>query len=65
VHLFENVRQGGGLLRYAFPTFKMEKGVIDRRVTRWRAKRPLPYNSHVGADGKSIRGAAHEYDASR
>src|SRR6195952_5900492 len=38
VHLFERWAKAGGLLRYGIPDFKMEKHVIDRRVTQMEAE---------------------------
>jgi glutamate synthase (NADPH/NADH) small chain len=34
VHVFEKFAKAGGLLRYGIPDFKMEKGIIDRRVAQ-------------------------------
>jgi glutamate synthase (NADPH) small chain len=38
VHLYEKNRKAGGLLRYGIPDFKMEKHLIDRRVTQMEAE---------------------------
>ena len=38
VHLFEKFEKAGGLMRYGIPDFKMEKHVIDRRVTQMEAE---------------------------
>ncbi len=38
VVLFEKNDRVGGLLRYGIPDFKMEKGLIDRRVEQMRAE---------------------------
>jgi glutamate synthase (NADPH) small chain len=38
VVLFERDDRIGGLLRYGIPDFKMEKGIIDARVTQMRAE---------------------------
>ena len=38
VVLFEKNDRIGGLLRYGIPDFKMEKGLIDRRVAQMRAE---------------------------
>jgi glutamate synthase (NADPH/NADH) small chain len=38
VHVYEREAKPGGLLRYGIPDFKMEKHIIDRRVSRWRAR---------------------------
>src|SRR5205814_3896651 len=50
VHLFERWAKAGGLLRYGIPDFKMEKHVIDRRVTQMEAEGvTFHYGIHVGA----------------
>jgi glutamate synthase (NADPH/NADH) small chain len=38
VHVFEKNAKAGGLLRYGIPDFKMEKGIIDRRVAQLQAE---------------------------
>ena len=38
VHLFEKSDRIGGLLRYGIPDFKMEKGLIDRRIAQMTAE---------------------------
>ncbi|WP_458759876.1 glutamate synthase subunit beta [Afipia sp. TerB] len=38
VHVFEKHAKAGGLLRYGIPDFKMEKGIIDRRVEQMEAE---------------------------
>ena len=38
VHLFEKNQKAGGLLRYGIPDFKMEKHLIDRRVSQMEAE---------------------------
>ena len=38
VHVFEKFAKAGGLLRYGIPDFKMEKQIIDRRVTQMEAE---------------------------
>jgi glutamate synthase (NADPH/NADH) small chain len=65
VHLFEKFAKAGGLLRYGIPDFKMEKGVIDRRITQMEGEGvTFHYNSHVGADGNvDPREMLNEYDA--
>src|ERR1700716_1229630 len=47
VHLFERYAKAGGLLRYGIPDFKMEKHLIDRRVTQMAAEGVV---FHYGAD---------------
>jgi len=52
VHVFEKFAKAGGLLRYGIPDFKMEKGIIDRRVTQMEAEGvTFHYGAHVGANG--------------
>lgn len=65
VHLFEKFAKAGGLLRYGIPDFKMEKNVIDRRVTQMEGEGvTFHYNSHVGVDGNvDPREMLNEYDA--
>ena len=65
VHLFEKFAKAGGLLRYGIPDFKMEKGVIDRRVTQMEGEGvTFHYNSHVGVDGNvDPREMLNQYDA--
>ncbi len=49
VHVYEKNGKAGGLLRYGIPDFKMEKGVIDRRVKQMEAEGvTFHYNVHVG-----------------
>jgi glutamate synthase (NADPH/NADH) small chain len=38
VHVYEKQAKPGGLLRYGIPDFKMEKGIIDRRVKQMEAE---------------------------
>ncbi|HEU4412268.1 MAG TPA: glutamate synthase subunit beta [Polyangiaceae bacterium] len=38
VTVFERDRQPGGLLRYGIPDFKLDKGVLDRRLDQLRAE---------------------------
>jgi glutamate synthase (NADPH/NADH) small chain len=51
VTVFERDDCIGGLLRYGIPDFKMEKGVIDRRLDQMRAEGvQFKTNIHVGKD---------------
>jgi glutamate synthase (NADPH/NADH) small chain len=63
VVVFEKNDRIGGLLRYGIPDFKLETGLIDRRLAQLRAEgvefRP---NSHVGAD-LPARSLLVEFDA--
>ncbi|MBS1225044.1 MAG: glutamate synthase [Proteobacteria bacterium] len=63
VVVFEKNDRIGGLLRYGIPDFKLETGLIDRRLAQMRAEgvefRP---NSHVGVD-LPARALLAEFDA--
>ncbi|MCC9000383.1 MAG: glutamate synthase subunit beta [Candidatus Contendobacter sp.] len=63
VAVFEKNDRIGGLLRYGIPDFKLETGLIDRRLAQLRAEgvefRP---NSHVGVDIPA-RSLLVEFDA--
>jgi glutamate synthase (NADPH) small chain len=49
VHLFEKNARAGGLLRYGIPDFKMEKHLIDRRVSQMEAEGvTFHYGAHIG-----------------
>ena len=51
VHVFEKFAKAGGLLRYGIPDFKMEKGIIDRRVAQMEAEGVVfHYNTPVGGN---------------
>src|ERR1700754_2944702 len=52
VHVYEKHAKAGGLLRYGIPDFKMEKGVIDRRVAQMEAEGvTFHYGAQVGGNG--------------
>ena len=64
VHVFEKFAKAGGLLRYGIPDFKMEKQIIDRRVTQMEAEGvTFHYGAHVGNGGTDPRKLVEEYDA--
>lgn len=51
VHLYEKHARAGGLLRYGIPDFKMEKHLIDRRVTQMEAEGvTFHYGANIGVD---------------
>lgn len=51
VILFEKSDRIGGLLRYGIPDFKMEKGLIDRRMQQMQAEGvQFRINQHIGVD---------------
>ena len=57
VHLFEKNAKAGGLMRYGIPDFKMEKHLIDRRVTQMEAEGvTFHYGAHIGVtqDAKQL-----------
>jgi glutamate synthase (NADPH) small chain len=57
VHLFEKNASAGGLMRYGIPDFKMEKHLIDRRVSQMEAEGvTFHYGSHIGVtqDAKQL-----------
>jgi glutamate synthase (NADPH/NADH) small chain len=52
VHVYEKFAKAGGLLRYGIPDFKMEKGIIDRRVAQMEAEGvTFHYGKAVGGAG--------------
>ncbi|MEA2910275.1 MAG: glutamate synthase small chain, partial [Bradyrhizobium sp.] len=59
--------KAGGLLRYGIPDFKMEKHVIDRRVTQMEAEGvTFHYGAHVGGNSPGAidpREMLNDYDA--
>lgn len=63
VHVYEKNSKPGGLLRYGIPDFKMEKYIIDRRVTQMQAEGvTFLCNQHIGI-GKSVSELEHNFDA--
>ena len=63
VHLYEKNAKAGGLLRYGIPDFKMEKAIIDRRVTQMEAEGvTFHYGVHVGVS-EPASALLDEYDA--
>ncbi|MBG1233300.1 glutamate synthase subunit beta [Aestuariivirga litoralis] len=57
VHLFEKNAKVGGLMRYGIPDFKMEKHLIDRRVTQMEGEGvTFHYGAHIGVtqDAKQL-----------
>lgn len=52
VHVYEKFAKAGGLMRYGIPDFKMEKGIIDRRVAQMEAEGvTFHYGKAVGGAG--------------
>ncbi len=61
VTVFERDEAAGGLLRYGIPDFKLNKGVIDRRIEIMEQQGvEFKYNTNVAGDIEKI---AKEYDA--
>jgi glutamate synthase (NADPH) small chain len=63
VHVFEKNAKAGGLMRYGIPDFKMEKHLIDRRITQMEAEGvTFHYGAHIGVtqDAKQL---ADSFDA--
>ena len=67
VHVFEKYAKAGGLLRYGIPDFKMEKGIIDRRLAQMEAEGvTFHYGVHVGGSDHGAldpRTMLADYDA--
>ncbi|MCB2262828.1 MAG: glutamate synthase subunit beta [Candidatus Thiosymbion ectosymbiont of Robbea hypermnestra] len=63
VKLFERQDRIGGLLRYGIPDFKLDKGLIDRRMAQMRAEGvEFHTNLHIGIDIPA-RQLVENYDA--
>jgi glutamate synthase (NADPH/NADH) small chain len=63
VVVFEKSDRIGGLLRYGIPDFKMEKGLIDRRMAQMSAEGVhFRVNQHVGVN-VSAKKLVDEFDA--
>ena len=63
MHVYEKHAQPGGLLRYGIPDFKMEKYIVERRVTQMEAEGVTFHcNVHVGKDVR-IQKLERDYDA--
>ena len=61
--MFEKNKRIGGLLRIGIPDFKMEKHLIDRRMSQMEAEGvEFRVNSHIGKDIK-IEELNKNYDA--
>jgi glutamate synthase (NADPH) small chain len=63
VTVFEKADRIGGLLRYGIPHFKMEKHLIDRRLTQMRAEGvKFAANAHIGGN-VPVEKLRREFDA--
>jgi glutamate synthase (NADPH/NADH) small chain len=65
VHVYEKFAKAGGLLRYGIPDFKMEKGIIDRRIAQMEAEGvTFHYGQAVGGkNGIDPQKLLGQYDA--
>ncbi len=64
VEVFERSDRVGGLLRYGIPEFKMEKAVLDRRLTEMERVGILFHpSSPVGEGGESLSALRARFDA--
>ena len=59
-HVFEKNAKPGGLLRYGIPDFKMEKHIIDRRVSQMEREGVI---FHCGQDVRKPHEVLSAYDA--
>ena len=63
VHVFEKNARAGGLLRYGIPDFKMEKHLIDRRITQMQAEGvAFHFGTHIGVT-QDARQLSDSFDA--
>jgi len=63
VHVYEKNGKAGGLLRYGIPDFKMEKPLIDRRISQMEAEGVVfHYNVEVGKQ-KALKELVDSHDA--
>ena len=63
VHVYEKNGRAGGLLRYGIPDFKMEKTLIDRRISQMEAEGVVfHYNVEVGKQ-TSLKDLKDSHDA--
>ncbi|MGB5948103.1 MAG: glutamate synthase subunit beta [Parvibaculum sp.] len=63
VHVFEKNAKAGGLLRYGIPDFKLEKHLIDRRLSQIEAEgASFHYGAHIGVTMKA-KTLLDEFDA--
>ena len=63
VHVYERDAKPGGLLRYGIPDFKMEKGIVERRVKQMEAE-GVTFHCNVNV-GKTVsaKELAEKHDA--
>jgi glutamate synthase (NADPH/NADH) small chain len=63
VSLFEKSGRPGGLLRYGIPDFKLDKGVLDRRLAQMAAEGVEFETGVVVGEDLSVRYLQKKYDA--
>jgi glutamate synthase (NADPH) small chain len=64
VHVFERNAYPGGLLRYGIPDFKMEKIVVERRVSQMEGEGVTFHcNAAIGTGGRPLSELSAEFDA--
>ncbi|RPJ09465.1 MAG: glutamate synthase subunit beta [Spirochaetaceae bacterium] len=63
VTLFEQMAKPGGILRYGIPDFKLEKSVIDRRLSQMETEGIKFENSVTVGDDISVKYLKQKYDA--
>ena len=63
VHVFEKNAMPGGLLRYGIPDFKLEKHIIERRVTQMQAEGVTFHCNVTVGKTVSILDLEKDYDA--
>lgn len=63
VTVYEKSPQAGGLLRFGIPNFKLNKNIIDRRITLMEAEGiKFVYNAEIGIN-LSVKEITDKYDA--
>ncbi len=63
VHVFEKQAKAGGLMRYGIPDFKMEKGIIDIRVTQMEAEGVIFHYGQTVGENLPVETLLQDYDA--
>jgi glutamate synthase (NADPH) small chain len=64
VHVYEKQATPGGLLRYGIPDFKLDKGVVARRIDQMEAEGVVFHcGVQVGGSGKPFAELEANYDA--
>ena len=63
VIVFEKLQKIGGIMRYGIPDFKLEKWILDRRISIWKDEGiEFKTGINVGSD-VNIKDIINEYDA--